>query len=104
MGQCTSFQFKLEYQKGANNGAADILSWVPISHSQETIQFLLEGAIVGVANRGEATASKKLLGEHEHLCQEARVQVVKLEPMCTIPFPLIVLFPYHTLILFYRIT
>ena len=25
-----SFQFKLEYQKGANNGAADVLSWVPI--------------------------------------------------------------------------
>ena len=28
-----SFQFKLEYQKGANNGAADGLIWVPISHS-----------------------------------------------------------------------
>ena len=33
-----SFQFKLEYQKGANNGATDALSWVPISHSQETVQ------------------------------------------------------------------
>ena len=27
------FQFELEYQKGADNGTADALSWVPISHS-----------------------------------------------------------------------
>ena len=42
-----SFQFKLEYQKGTSNGTADALSWVPISHSQETVQSLLGGAIVG---------------------------------------------------------
>ena len=28
-----SFQFELEYQKGADKGAADALSQVPISHS-----------------------------------------------------------------------
>ena len=76
-----SFQFELEYQKGANNGATDALSGVPISHSQETIQPLLEGVIVGVANRSEAKASEELLEEHQHLSQEARVQAVKLEPM-----------------------
>ena len=76
-----SFQFKLEYKEGANNGAADALSWVPISHSQETIQSLLEGAIVGAVDWGEIRARKELLEEHEHLCQEARVQVVKLAPM-----------------------
>ena len=27
------FQFELEYQKGTDNGAADALSQVPISHS-----------------------------------------------------------------------
>ena len=81
MGVLASFQFELEYQKGANNGAADALSWIPISHSQETIQSLLEGAIVGVADRGEAKASEELLKEHECFSQEARVQVVKLEPM-----------------------
>ena len=59
----------------------DALSQVPISHSQETIQSLLKGVIVGVADRGEAKASEKLLEEHERLSQEARVQVVKLEPM-----------------------
>ena len=81
VGVLALFQFKLEYQKGANNGAADVLSWVPISHSRETIQSLLEGAIVKAANWSEAKASEELLEEHEHLSQEARVQVTKLEPM-----------------------
>ena len=72
-----SFQLELEYQKGANNGTTDALSQVPISHSQETIQSLLEGdrQLTG------AKASKELLEEHECLSQEARVQVVKLAPM-----------------------
>ena len=47
------FQFELEYQKGAGNGATDTLSRVPISHSQETIQSLLEGVIVGAADWGK---------------------------------------------------
>ena len=81
VGALASFQFMLEYQKGANNGVADALSRVPISHSQETVQSLLEGAIVGAADRGEAKASEELLEEHEHLSQEARVQVAKLGPM-----------------------
>ena len=76
-----SFQVKLEYQKGANNGTTDALSRVPISHSQETIQSLLEGAIVGAANWGEVRAHEELLEEHERLGQEVRVQVVKLAPM-----------------------
>ena len=74
-----SFQFKLEYQKGADNGAADALS-----HSQETIQSLLEGAIVGAADQGEVRASEELLEEHEHLSQELRVQAAKLAPMHTV--------------------
>ena len=77
VGALALFQFELEYQKGADNGAMDALSWVPISHSQETIQSLLEGVIIGVADRGEAKASE----EHECLTQEARVQAVKLEPL-----------------------
>ena len=76
-----SFLLKLEYQKGADNGATDALSQVPISHSQETIQSLLEGAIVGAANQGEVRTSEELLEEHEHLSQEVRVQVAKLAPM-----------------------
>ena len=76
-----SFQFKLEYQKGANNGATDALSWVPISHSWETVQSLLEGAIVGAANWGKVRASEELLKEHKHLSREARGQAAKLDPM-----------------------
>ena len=81
VGALASFQFELEYQKGTDNGAADALSQVPISHSWETIQSLLEGAIVGVANWGEVRVSEELLDEHEHLSQKARVQAVKLAPM-----------------------
>ena len=81
VGALASFQFELEYQKGADNGTADALSLVPISHSWETVQSLLEGAIVRAADQSEAKASKELLEEHEHLSQEARVQVAKLEPM-----------------------
>ena len=81
VGALASFQFELEYQKGADNGAADVLSQVPISHSWQTIQSLLERVIVGAANGGEAKANEELLEEHEHLSQEARVQVAKQEPM-----------------------
>ena len=73
VGALASFQFELEYQKGTNNGAADALSWVFISHSWETIQSLLEGVIVRAADQGEVRACKELLEEHEHLSQEARV-------------------------------
>ena len=79
VGALASFQF--EYQKGTNNGAADALSRVPNRQSWETVQSLLDGAIVRAADQSEAKASEELLEEHEHLSQEARVQVMKLEPM-----------------------
>ena len=75
------FWFKLEYQKGADNGTVDVLSQVPINHSQETVQSLLEGVSVGVANLGEVRVSKELLEQHEHLNWEVRVQAAKLAPM-----------------------
>ena len=81
VGMLASFHFVLEYQKGADNRAVDTLSRIPISHSQQTVQSLLEGVIIGAANRGEAEANEGLLEEHEPLSQEARVQVAKLEPM-----------------------
>ena len=81
VGMLASFQFELEYQKGANNGAVDALSWVPISHSQQTVKSLLEGTIVGAPDRGEAKANEGLLEEHERLSQETQVQVAKLELM-----------------------
>ena len=65
------FQFELKYQKGTDNGAADTLSRVPISHSQQTVQSQLKGAIVGASNRGETEANEGLLEEHECLSWEA---------------------------------
>ena len=81
VGALALFQFELEYQKGTDNGATDALSWVPINHSRQTVQSLLEGAIVGTSNRGEAKANEGLLEEHERLSREARVQAAKLELM-----------------------
>ena len=71
VGTLASFQFELEYQKGTDNEAVDVLSRVPINHSQQTIQSLFEGAIVGASDRGEAKANKGLLEEHECLSREA---------------------------------
>ena len=76
-----SFEFTLEYQKEADNGVADALSWVPIHHNCETIRSLLEGAIVGAADRGEAKVNEELLCEHVGLEKEAQVQVAKLAHM-----------------------
>ena len=73
VGTLASFKFTLEYQKGADNRATDALSWVPIHHDWGMFQFLLEGAIVGATDRGEAEASKELLCEHVHLKNEAHV-------------------------------
>ena len=81
VGALASFQFELEYQKGTDNGAADAFSQVSIRHSWQIIQSLLEGVIIGAADRGEAKANEELLEEHEHLSREARVQAAKLEPM-----------------------
>ena len=81
VGTLASFEFTLEYQKGADNGAADALSHVPICHNHEMVWSLLEGAIVGAIDRGEAEASEELLGEHEYLGNEAWVQAMRMVPM-----------------------
>ena len=74
-----SLEFTLEYQKGADNGAADALSQVPIHHDHKMVRSLLEGTIVGAADRGEA--SKELLCEHVCLENEACVLAATLAPM-----------------------
>ena len=71
VGVLALFQFELEYQKGTDNGAVDVLSQVPINHSRQTIQFLLEGVIMRASDRGEAEANEGLLEEYECLSQEA---------------------------------
>ena len=76
-----SFEFALEYQKGADNGAADALSRAPISHDHMTVRSLLEGTIIGAADQSETVAIEALLHEHVHLVDEVRVQAAKLAPM-----------------------
>ena len=81
VGALASFEFMLEYQKGADNGAADALSRIPICHNHTTVWSLLEGAIVGVIDRGETEASEELLGKHECLGNEAWVQATMMALM-----------------------
>ena len=52
VGTLASFEFTLEYQKEADNGVADALSHIPICHNHKMVWSLLEGAIVGAADRG----------------------------------------------------
>ena len=81
VGALASFEFALEYLKGADNGVADALSWFPICHNHEMVWSLMEGAIVGAVDQGEAEANKELLCEHVHLKNEVSVQAAKLAPM-----------------------
>ena len=64
-----------------DNGAADALSHIPVHHDHETVRSLLEGALVGIIDRGEAEASEELLCEHVWLENEVCVQAAKLAPM-----------------------
>ena len=81
VGALASFEFALEYQKGADNGVADALSRVPIHHNRETVCSLLEGAITGAVDWSKIEANEEMLCEHIHLEDEARVQAAKLAPM-----------------------
>ena len=81
VGTLASFEFTLEYQKGADNGAADALSQVPIHHNCETVKSLLEGAPIGAPGRVEAETGEELLYKHVHLENEAHIKVAKLVPM-----------------------
>ena len=81
VGMLASFEFTLEYQKGADNGAANTLSQGLIHHDHEMVWSLLEGTIVGGVDQGKAEANEELLCKHVHLQNEAHVQVAKLAPM-----------------------
>ena len=81
VGTLASFEFTLEYQKGADNGAADALSWVLVCHGHEMVKSLLKGALTGALDRGDAEAGKELLCEHVCLENEAHIKVAKLVPM-----------------------
>ena len=81
VGALASFEFALEYQKGADNGATDALSRVPICHNHEMVCSIMEGAVVGTVDQSEVETNKELLCEHVHLENEVWVQAAKLAPM-----------------------
>ena len=77
----TSYEFTLEYQKGSDNAAADMLSWVPVRHDKDTVRSLLEGAVTGTTERGEVLISQPLRVEHDCLNEELQACTLKLAPM-----------------------
>ena len=81
VGMLASFEFTLEYQKGADNRAIDALSQVPVHHNCEMVKSLLEGTLIGALGRGEAEAGDELLCEHVCLENEACIKAAKLVPM-----------------------
>ena len=81
VGVLASYEFTLEYQKGSDNAAADSLSRVPVRHDKDTVQSLLEGAVTGTTERGEALMSQTLQVEHDHLSEESQAHTLRLAPM-----------------------
>ena len=81
VGTLASFEFTLEYQKGADNGATDALSWVSIRCNCVTVKSQLEGALIGAPGRGEAEAGEELLCKHVHLENEVCIKAAKVVPM-----------------------
>ena len=80
VGALTSYEFNLEYQKGADNAAADVLSRVPVWHETEMVRSLLEGAVTGVMER-ELLISRPLRAECDYLDNEAQARALKLASM-----------------------
>ena len=57
VGTLMSYELTLEYQKGLDNAAADMLSQVPVRHDKDTVRLLLEEAVTGTTERGEVLIS-----------------------------------------------
>ena len=60
VGALASYEFTLEYWKGSDNAAANVLSRAPVNHDKDTVQSLLEGAVTSTTERGEALMSQAL--------------------------------------------
>ena len=68
----TSYEFTLEYQKGLDNAATDVLSEVPVRHDKDNCRSLLEGVVTGTTKRGEVLISQPLQVEHDCLSEESQ--------------------------------
>ena len=81
VGALASYEFSLEYQKGSDNAAGDMLSQVPIQHDRKMVRSLLEGSVTGVTERGEVLISRSLRAECDRLDNEAQAHALKSAPM-----------------------
>ena len=81
VGALASYEFTLEYQKGLDNAAADVLSQVRVRHDKDTVRLLLEGVVTGATERGEVLISQPLRVEYDCLDEEAQAHALKLAPM-----------------------
>ena len=57
VGALMSYNFMLEYQKGSDNAATDVLSRVPVRHDKDSVWLPLEGVVTGTTERGEILIS-----------------------------------------------
>ena len=76
-----SYEFTLEYQKGSDNVAADVLSWVSVRYNKDIVRSLLEGAVTGTVEREEVLICRPLRVEHDCLREESQAHALKLAPM-----------------------
>ena len=81
VGALASYESSLEYQKGSDNVAADVLSQVPIWHDRKMVRSLLEGAVTSITERGEVLISQPLRAECDCLDNEAQVRALRLASM-----------------------
>ena len=64
--------FRLEYQKGRDNVAADALSQVTTHLKPEAVQAILDGAVVGAFQRAERE-NPAMIENDQQLEQEVQV-------------------------------
>ena len=66
------YDFRLEYQKGRDNAAADALNWVTTHLETEAVQAILDGAAMGTSQRAERE-NPAIIKNDQQLEQEVRV-------------------------------
>ena len=66
------YDFRLEYQKGRDNAAADALSWVTTHLELEAVQAILDGADMGASQRAERE-NPAIIKNDQQLEQEVQV-------------------------------
>lgn len=70
IGALASYDFSLEYLKGRENGAADVLSQNTVKLDSNTVKALLDGIQVVCANRAEVLQPAATQSEYEDIISQ----------------------------------